>query len=75
MLTLLRSALYSYHTHPASLRYAPGQMWLKREDIIGRAVGCLRSVGMVTILLNDYPMLKYVLVGIMGLFVLTNREG
>eukprot|EP00518_Triparma_eleuthera_P005758 CAMPEP_0182464420 /NCGR_PEP_ID=MMETSP1319-20130603/8625_1 /TAXON_ID=172717 /ORGANISM="Bolidomonas pacifica, Strain RCC208" /LENGTH=184 /DNA_ID=CAMNT_0024664063 /DNA_START=168 /DNA_END=722 /DNA_ORIENTATION=- len=55
--------------------YAPGQMWLKREDILGRAVGTLRYVGMVTIMLNDYPMLKYVLVGLMGLFVLTNKEG
>jgi len=35
----------------------------------------LRYVGMVTIMLNDYPMLKYVLVGLMGLFVLTNKEG
>ena len=34
----------------------------------------LRYLGMVTIILNDYPMLKYVLVGIMGLFVLTNKE-
>jgi hypothetical protein len=24
--------------------------------------------------LNDYPVLKYVLIGIMGLFVLTNKE-
>ena len=55
--------------------YAPGQMWLQREDILGRAVGTLRYVGMVTIMLNDYPMLKYVLVGLMGLFVLTNKEG
>lgn len=31
-------------------------------------------VGMLTILLNDYPMLKYVLVGGMGLLVLTQRE-
>ncbi|CAM9089700.1 unnamed protein product [Chrysoparadoxa australica] len=54
--------------------YAPGQMWLEREDILGRAKGALRYVGMVTIILNDYPVLKYVLVGIMGLFVLTNRE-
>jgi signal peptidase I len=29
---------------------------------------------MVTILLNDYPLLKYVLVGLMGLFVLTGKE-
>lgn len=29
---------------------------------------------MVTILLNDYPALKFVLIGMMGLFVLTNKE-
>jgi len=29
---------------------------------------------MVTIILNDFPILKYVLIGIMGLFVLTNKE-
>jgi signal peptidase len=55
--------------------YAPGQMWLNREDILGRSVGTLRYVGMVTIALNDYPVLKYVLVGMMGLFVLTSKEG
>ena len=55
--------------------YAPGQNWLKKEDILGRAVGTLRYVGMVTIYLNDYPALKFVLVGLMGLFVLTNKEG
>ena len=55
--------------------FRSSQLWLKREDILGRAVGTLRYVGMVTIMLNDYPMLKYVLVGLMGLFVLTNKEG
>jgi signal peptidase I len=55
--------------------YAPGQLWLNREDILGKAVGTLRYVGMVTIALNDYPVLKYVLVGLMGLFVLTSKEG
>ncbi len=55
--------------------YAPGQLWLRREDILGKAVGTLRYVGMVTIALNDYPVLKYVLVGMMGLFVLTSKEG
>ena len=71
--------------------YAPGQLWLKREDILGRARGTLRYLGMVTIILNDYPVLKYVLIGnhtrsillcignltligVMGLFVLTNKE-
>ena len=55
--------------------YAPGQLWLQREDILGKAVGTLRYVGMVTIALNAYPVLKYVLVGMMGLFVLTSKEG
>jgi len=54
--------------------YAPGQLWLQREDILGRARGTLRYLGMVTIILNDYPVLKYVLIGVMGLFVLTNKE-
>ena len=33
-----------------------------------------RQIGMVTIIMNDYPMVKYVLVGLMGLFVLTTKE-
>ena len=54
--------------------YAPGQLWLKRDDIQGKAYCVLRYVGMVTIMLNDYPILKYVLIGIMGLFVITTKE-
>jgi len=50
--------------------YAPGQLWLKRSEIIGRAVASVPFVGMMTILLNDYPVLKWVLVGLMGFFVL-----
>ena len=55
--------------------YAPGQLWLAREDILGKAIGTVRYIGLVTILLNDYPMMKYLLVGLMGLFVLTSKEG
>ena len=29
--------------------YAPGQLWLQREDIMGKAIGTLRYVVMVTI--------------------------
>ncbi len=42
--------------------------------MIGRAKGYLPYIGMVTIIMNDYPMIKYVLVGLMGLFVLTTKE-
>ncbi|CAN0426550.1 unnamed protein product, partial [Scytosiphon promiscuus] len=38
--------------------YVPGQMWVSREDIVGRVRGTLRYVGMVTLILNDYPPLK-----------------
>ena len=55
--------------------YKPGQLWLERKHILGRARGALPYVGMVTIILNDYPALKYVLVSVMGLFVLTNKDG
>lgn len=35
----------------------------------------LPQVGMVTIVMNDYPYLKYALIGILGLLVVTNKEG
>ena len=40
--------------------YSERQLWLDRDSIMGRARGSLPYVGMVTILLNDYPNLKYV---------------
>lgn len=54
--------------------YAYGQSWLEREDIVGIAKASVPYAGMLTILLNDYPMLKYVLVGGMAVLVFTQRE-
>lgn len=54
--------------------YNRGQDWLHRHHIMGRAVGYLPRVGMVTILMNDYPYLKYALIGLLGLLVLTNKD-
>ncbi|KAK9862135.1 hypothetical protein WJX84_008472 [Apatococcus fuscideae] len=54
--------------------YNEGQKWLDRSHIMGRVVGCLPHVGQVTIILNDYPKLKYLLIGVLGLFVLTSKE-
>ncbi|XP_067941829.1 signal peptidase complex catalytic subunit SEC11A-like [Watersipora subatra] len=54
--------------------YAPGQLWLKREDVVGRARGFLPYVGIVTILMNDYPQLKYAVLASLGIFVLIHRE-
>ena len=54
--------------------YPPGLKWLNRHHVLGRVVGFLPHVGMVTILLNDYVWLKYVLIGTLGLFVLTSKD-
>jgi len=54
--------------------YNPGQEWLHRRHIMGRAVGYLPSVGMVTIWMNDHPWLKYGLIGVLGLLVVTSKE-
>ena len=45
-----------------------------KENVIGRAKGYLPYIGMVTSIMNDYPIVKYILVGLMGLFVLTTKE-
>ncbi|KAI8809051.1 SEC11-like protein C [Cladochytrium replicatum] len=54
--------------------YNPGQMWIHREDIVGKVQGFVPYVGMVTIALNDYPQLKYALVGLLGIFVLFSKD-
>lgn len=38
--------------------YAEGQLWLTPKDVVGRARGFLPYVGMVTIMMNEYPKLK-----------------
>lgn len=54
--------------------YNPRQLFLKRDEVLGRAKAFIPYVGMITIALTDYPALKYVLLGLMGAFVLTTRE-
>ena len=54
--------------------YARGQDFLLREDIIGSVVGYIPFVGYVTILLSEHPWLKKVMLGIMGLVVVLQRE-
>ncbi|MCJ1266283.1 Signal peptidase complex catalytic subunit [Lobaria immixta] len=55
--------------------YAKGQDYLTRsEDIIGSVVGYVPFVGYVTIVLSEHPWLKKVLLGIMGVMVVLQRE-
>ncbi|KAJ3203646.1 Signal peptidase complex catalytic subunit S11C [Dinochytrium kinnereticum] len=54
--------------------YNPHQMWIRQGDVVGRVKGFLPYVGMITIILNDYPQLKAVLLVVLGLFVLVSKE-
>lgn len=54
--------------------YAPGQFWLEKKDVVGRARGYVPFVGIVTILMNDYPKFKYAVLAGLGLVVLLHRE-
>jgi signal peptidase len=55
--------------------YATGQSFLNRkEDVIGSVIGFIPFVGYVTILLSEHPWLKQVMLGIMGVMVVLQRE-
>ncbi|KAJ5235073.1 uncharacterized protein N7469_004241 [Penicillium citrinum] len=55
--------------------YARGQDHLSRsEDIVGSVRGYIPMVGYVTIMLSEHPWLKTVLLGLMGLMVMLQRE-
>ncbi|KAH9166876.1 hypothetical protein EDB89DRAFT_2115721 [Lactarius sanguifluus] len=51
-----------------------GLDWLEHKHIIGKVRGFLPYVGYVTIALNDFPQLKYALLGGLGLLALVQRE-
>merc|ERR1712080_742873 len=45
--------------------YAPGQYWLERKDVIGRVRGYLPYLGIITLIMNDYPLFKYIMLGLL----------
>jgi len=54
--------------------YPQNLNWIVRRHIMGRALAYVPYVGMMTIWMNDYPVLKYILIAVLGLFVIINRE-
>ncbi|XP_024387639.1 uncharacterized protein [Physcomitrium patens] len=56
------------------LLYAENQMWLQRQHIMGRAVGFLPYIGWVTIIMTEKPYIKYLLIGVLGLLVITSKD-
>ena len=53
--------------------YDRNVMWLEEKNIIGRARAFLPYIGILTIMLNDYPMLKWAMIGGLLLTVLLTR--
>ncbi|EJT52781.1 hypothetical protein A1Q1_01821 [Trichosporon asahii var. asahii CBS 2479] len=51
-----------------------GPQWLDSRQIVGKVVGFLPYLGYVTIAMNDFPQLKYALLGTVGAFLLLNRD-
>ncbi|KAK9862134.1 hypothetical protein WJX84_007540 [Apatococcus fuscideae] len=51
-----------------------GIQWLNKQHVMGRVVGYLPYVGQVTLIMNDYPKVKYALIGLLGLFIFTSKE-
>ncbi|POS83047.1 LexA/Signal peptidase [Erysiphe pulchra] len=54
--------------------YARGQDYIQRKDIMGSVVGYVPFIGYVTILLSEHPWLKTVMLAIMGLTMIIQRE-
>jgi signal peptidase len=54
--------------------YDRGQDWIHKENILGRAVGFLPYAGIATIIMNDYPAVKFILIAFLGLLVVTSKD-
>uniref|UniRef100_A0A0D6R9K7 Signal peptidase complex catalytic subunit SEC11 n=1 Tax=Araucaria cunninghamii TaxID=56994 RepID=A0A0D6R9K7_ARACU len=54
--------------------YADDQQWLRQQDVAGRIVGFLPYIGWVTIIMTEKPIIKYILIGALGLLVITSKE-
>ncbi|GAA5900549.1 hypothetical protein JCM5296_005279 [Sporobolomyces johnsonii] len=51
-----------------------GMRYLRRSHIVGKVQGYVPYVGYATILMNDYPKLKYALLAVLGGGILLHRE-
>ncbi|ORX53991.1 signal peptidase I [Hesseltinella vesiculosa] len=50
------------------------QMWIHQDHVVGKVRGFVPYVGMVTIMMSEFPWLKYALLAVLGLFALIQRE-
>ena len=49
-------------------------MWIHQQDLLGFIEAYCPYIGYVTILMNDYPLLKFALLGVLGLSVFFSND-
>ena len=49
-------------------------LWLNKTHVFGKIKGFLPYIGILTILLNDYPKIKWFILNVMGLMVITSND-
>ena len=54
--------------------YPTNVFWLNKEHIIGKIWAYCPYVGYLTIIINDYPILKYALIGFMLMSVMISKD-
>lgn len=54
--------------------YRQGQLWLENKDFIARVQATVPFLGIITILITDYPQLKHALIAVIGGMALFIRE-
>ena len=51
-----------------------GPLWLKPQQIIGKSWAHLPYVGYITIVLTDHPVLKWIVIALLLVSVLLNKD-
>ncbi|ORX63588.1 signal peptidase complex 18 kDa subunit [Anaeromyces robustus] len=54
--------------------YNKNQFWIKKSDIIGKVKGYLPYIGYFTIVMSDYPKLKYAMLAILAIMMFNEKE-
>ena len=49
-------------------------VWSTDTKMVGDACRYLPLIGQATIIMNDYPYVKYLLIGVLGIFVITSKD-
>jgi len=49
-------------------------MWLRPDQVLGRAKAFLPYIGHLTIVMTEYPIIKFLLLATMGFFVITGKD-